>query len=67
MRLNIETLYNQNEIRQKVSKSVNPFLENEYELLCERVIKIQDEQIKQALINLGWTPPKERNNTGEVE
>lgn len=59
MFMKVETLYNQKEIRQKMFKSVNPFLENELELLCERVIKIQDEQIKQSLIDLGWTPPKE--------
>ena len=58
--MKIETLYNQNEIRQRVIESGNPFLKNDHELYCERVIKIQDDQVKQALIDLGWTPPKDQ-------
>ena len=59
--MKVETLYNDKIIRQRITESANPLLENDIEkLLYERFFKIQDEQIKQALIDLGWTPPKDK-------
>lgn len=59
--MKVKTLYNDKIIWQRITESANPLLENDIEkLLYERFFKIQDEQIKQALIDLGWTPPKDK-------
>ena len=37
-------------------------IENTRQIISEMIINTQEEQIREALIKLGWTPPKAQNN-----
>ena len=56
MRYNIDTKVIDKDIISTVST------EDPMEVITRKIIRTQDDQIRQALITLGWTPPKEKED-----
>lgn len=54
----VETSYNSSQIEQEI-KHYSPYGE---ETVSRSIINLLDSGIRQALIELGWTPPKENHN-----
>ncbi len=55
--MKVLTRYNRNRILQSVEDDV-------LGKICEQILNLQEEGIRQALINMGWTPPPEDKPNG---
>ena len=52
--IRLKTFYNKEEIRQQVLSNNNGV----ETVILEQLINLKDQHIREALINLGWIPPK---------
>lgn len=49
-----------------LSQTVNRLTEDASETLRHQVIQISDQQVREAMIKLGWTPPQDGQLTEKV-
>lgn len=55
MEIEVKTFYNKDILEQVTNINCQEGIQN----ISTMIINLQEEGIKEALINLGWTPPKE--------
>jgi transposase len=60
--ISVQTKYNSDFITQEIIAEDSKWDTNLYASVIKRVIHLQEEGIREALIKLGWTPPKEEQS-----
>ena len=54
--INVKTLYNSDMIKSVIEFPNNDLITH----MSESIIKLQEEGVRKALIELGWTPPSKK-------
>lgn len=59
--IRIETTFTNEQIIQVVTGPERDWRTNTREVISRKLMVIKDQQVREALIRLGWTPPPEGN------
>jgi hypothetical protein len=57
--IQVKTTFNQNEINQEIINSDELSFPLSRETMIKQVLDLREQGVRDALIALGWTPPKE--------